>query len=183
MPTRSRKHHKGLKKHRGGGQGAGFTPGGPLVGFPLNAQVNTKYDACLSATRPGQMDFVMSKGLPGMMKGGRYTNNLASNYAGFPQIDKIPCESPITNPMNPRIQAGGVGPQSASDMGVWEAHTARYTTAPSQWAGSTGAPVLLNQALDPKMWSRACTQTAGRRNNLQFLNADARLRIGQWQRF
>ena len=61
-------------------------------------------------------------------------------------------------------QKGGVGTLSAKDMGVYEAHTARYTTGPSQWAGSTGAPVLLNKPLDGVAWSKSCSQTAGRRH-------------------
>jgi hypothetical protein len=116
------------------------------------------------------------------MKGGAYTNNLATPLAGFAQIDKIPCSPNYVNPQNavgshqafvyPQTeglpaqkggtpQTGGVGLQSAKDMGVYEAPTARYTHAPSQWAGSTGAPVLLNQALNPTQWSKACTTTAG----------------------
>jgi hypothetical protein len=48
-------------------------------------------------------------------------------------------------------------------MGVYEAHSARYTTQPSDFVGSTGAPILLNRPLDGAAWSKACTQTAGRR--------------------
>jgi len=110
------------------------------------------------------------------MRGGAYTNNLATPLAGFAQIDKIPCSPNYVNPQNavgthqafvyPQTeglpaQKGGVGLQSAKDMGVYEAPTARYTHAPSQWVGSTGAPVLLNQALNPTQWSKACTTTAG----------------------
>ena len=67
----------------------------------------------------------------------------------YPQTEGLPA------------QTGGVGLKSAQDMGVYEAPTARYTHAPSQWTGSTGAPVLLNQALNPTQWSKACTTTAG----------------------
>lgn len=95
--------------------------------------------------------------------GGRYTNNLSTDIAGFAQIDKIPCEPNWKNPLNPQSGGGSGGLANASDMGVYEAPTARYTHAPSQWSDSVGAPVLLNQPLDAKMWSRACTQTGGKR--------------------
>ena len=162
---------------RGGGQGSGWTPGAPLVpGIQSDAQVHKSYDACMSAPRPGQIAFSNTGGLPGM-RGGAYTNNLSGNIAGFAQIDKIPCTPNYVNPQNqvgshqsfvyPQVegitQKGGVGLQSAQDMGVYEAPTARYTHAPSQWTDSVGAPVLLNQALDARQWSKACTATAGGR--------------------
>jgi hypothetical protein len=156
---RNRKSNR--NRQNGGGQGSGWEPGAPLVpGIASDAQVHQRYDACLSVPRTGQITYSPTGGLPGM-KGGRYTNNLTANYAGFAQIDKIACQPNPTNPLN---QHGGVGLQSAQDMGVYEASTARYTHAPSQWTDSVGAPVLLNQPLDAKMWSRACTQTAGGRS-------------------
>ena len=159
---RQGKSRRNRNRQNGGGQGSGWEPGAPLVpGIASDAQVHQRYDACLSVPRTGQISYSSTSGLPGM-KGGRYTNNLTANYAGFAQIDKIPCSPNPTNPLN---QHGGVGLQSAQDMGVYEAPTARYTHAPSQWTDSVGAPVLLNQPLDDKMWSRACTQTAGARKN------------------
>ena len=98
-----------------------------------------------------------------VQRGGRYTNNLSEAIGGFPQIDKVPCEPNWSNPLNPQRGGGSGGLASASDMGVYEAPTARYTHTPSQWTDSVGAPVLLNQPLDAKMWSRACTQTGGKR--------------------
>jgi len=177
MPNRNRKSRKNNRRHSGGGQGSGWTPGGPLLpGVQSYAQVNQTYDACVSAPRPGQISYSSAGGLPGM-SGGAYTNNLAAGpLAGFAQIDKIPCSPNYVNPQNavgthqafvyPQTeglpaQKGGVGLQSAQDMGVYEAPTARYTHVPSQWTGSTGAPVLLNQALNPTQWSKACTTTAG----------------------
>ena len=166
---------------RGGGQGSGWTPGGPVVpGIQNDAQVHVPYDSCLSAPRPGQIAVSLTGGLPGMrgvMSGGAYTNNLVGDIAGFPQIDRLPCTPNYVNPQNqvgthqafvyPQVegitQKGGVGLQSAQDMGVYEAPTARYTHAPSQWTDSVGAPVLLNQALDARQWSKACTATAGGR--------------------
>ena len=157
----SKKHSRKMRtrKHRGGA-GSGVEPGGALnPGAGNGLMVNRSYDSCMSASRPGQIGFSSSGGLPGM-KGGRYTNNLSSPIAGFAQVDKVGC-SP--NPVNPLNQHGGVGLVSAKDMGVYEAHYARYTTQPSQWTGSTGAPILLNKALDGTAWSKSCSQTAGSR--------------------
>ena len=161
--------------HRGGGGGSGWTMGGPLLpGSGTDMTTNQRYDACLSASRPGQIPFSQAGGLPGM-KGGAYTNNLsAATLGGFAQIDRDTshCMPNHSNPLNNgRIQGGGaaVGPGGgsllASAAPILEEHTARYTTAPSQWTGSTGAPVLLNVPLDGKMWSKACSQTGGKRKN------------------
>jgi len=154
----SRKRRQ-TRKHRGGG--SGYEPGGALnPGAANGLVVNRSYDSCMSASRPGQLSFSPAAGLAGM-KGGRYTTNLSSSIAGFPTIDKIPCSANHVNPYNK--QSGGVGVASSKDMGVYEAHPARYTSAPSQWTGSTGAPVLLNQGLSGTAWSKSCSQTAGSR--------------------
>ena len=185
MANKNRKNKRTQRKNRsrrsqrnrimyGGGQGAGWTMGGPLVpGLASDATVRQSYDACLGASRPGQIAFSSTGGLPGMsgmgvMKGGAYTNNLSSNIAGFAQIDRDTshCMPNHSNPMNNgMIQRGGGTSISvaASASPILEEHTARYTTAPSQWTGSTGAPVLLNQPLNGQAWSKACTQTGGRR--------------------
>jgi hypothetical protein len=174
--SNKRTQRKGRNKRNrimyGGGQGAGWTMGGPLVpGLASDAMTRQSYDACLSASRPGQIAFSSTGGLPGMsgQRGGAYTNNLTSNIAGFAQIDRDPshCMPNHTNPMNNGMikQSGGGSSISiaASASPILEEHTARYTTAPSQWTGSTGAPILLNQPLDGVAWSKACTQTGGRR--------------------
>jgi hypothetical protein len=150
------------------GAGAGNVPPGPIMtGGACSSGCSSPANGDL-ATVPlmkgggGCMAPASSSNLP-LMKGGRYTNNLAAgDIAGFAQIDKVPCEPNWKNPLN---QAGGGsgGLQNAADMGVYEAPTARYTHSPSQWTDSVGAPVLLNVPLDAKMWSRACTQTGGRR--------------------
>jgi hypothetical protein len=152
---------------RGGGAGSGWTLGSSVGGVALGNQVNQQYDACLSAERPGQMAFAQAGGLPGM-KGGAYTNNLTSNIAGFAQIDRDAshCNPNHVNTMNTgMIKQSGGGSIAASASPILEEPTARYTTAPSQWTGSTGAPVLLNQPLNGQMWSKACTQTGGKRTN------------------
>jgi hypothetical protein len=159
----SKKHSRRARtrKHRGGGGGSGYEPGGQLnPGAGNGLMVNRSYDACMSAARPGQIGFAATGGLPGM-KGGRYTTSLTGPIAGLAEYNKLPCTPNHVNPMN---QKGGVGTLSAKDMGVYEAHTARYTTGPSQWVGSTGAPVLLNKPLDGVAWSKSCSQTAGRRH-------------------
>ena len=151
------------RKHRGGAQGSGIEPGGSLnPGLGNGLMVHRSYDSCMSASRPGQMSYSATGGIPGLsgMSGGAYTNNLGSPIAGFAQIDKLGCTPNHVSPFN---QRGGVGSVAAKDMGVYEAPTARYTHEPSQWAGATGAPILLNKPLDGVAWSKACTQTAGRR--------------------
>jgi len=159
------------KVKRGGGQGSGYEPGGALnPGLANGLMTNRSYDACMTSSRPGQMSFSASGGLPGM-RGGAYTNNLTQNHAGFAQIDKVGCTPNYVNPLN---QHGGVGLRGASDMGVYEAHTARYTTEPSQFVGSTGAPILLNRPLDGVAWSKSCSQTAGRRYKKKSSKKSAR---------
>ena len=148
MPTK-RKNRRN-RKHRGGA-GSGYEPGGALLSTQLDAQIVKPYDSCMTVGRPGQMAFSTMGGLPGM-RGGRYTTNL-SGIAGLAQIDKLPCDNPK--------QYGGAGLQGAAYSPVLQEGTARYTQGASQWTDSVGAPVLLNQPLDSKMLSRACTQTAG----------------------
>ena len=155
--TRTRR----VRKHRGGGQGAGHEPGGPLnPGSGNGLMVNRSYDSCMSASRPGQIGFAPSGGLPGM-KGGRYTTNLQGPIAGLAEFNKVGCTPNHVNPYNK--QAGGVGLIGSKDMGVYEAHSARYTTEPSLFKDSVGAPILLNKALDGTAWSKSCSQTAGSR--------------------
>jgi hypothetical protein len=67
-----------------------------------------------------------------------------------------------------------VGLVAASAAPILEEHTARYTTAPSQWTDSVGAPILLNQPLDGRAWSRACTQTGGRKGRKDKKNKKSR---------
>jgi len=159
MKKHSRKMRtRRTRKHRGGGRG--YEPGGALnPGAGNGLMVSRSYDSCMSASRPGQIGFSSTGGLPGM-KGGRYSTNLQGPIAGLMEFDKVACTPNHVNPLN---QHGGVGLVSSKDMGVYEAHTARYTTQPSQWTGSTGAPVLLNKGLDGVAWSKSCSQTAGSR--------------------
>jgi len=156
------RRNRGMRKvvKRGGGQGSGWEPGGPLTPSLANGLMNNRsYDSCMTIARPGQLSYSSLGGIPGM-KGGRYTNNLTQNHAGFAQIDKVGC---TPNHVNPYNQHGGVGLQNASVGGPLEESTARYTTTPSQFTNSVGAPILLNRPLDQLAWSKSCTQTAGRR--------------------
>ena len=149
---------KRTRKHRGGGRG--YEPGGALnPGAANGLMVNRSYDSCMSASRPGQIGFSPSGGLPGM-KGGRYTTSLEGPIAGLAEYNKVFCTPNHVNPLN---QRGGVGLVGSKDMGVYEAPTARYTTEPSLFRDSVGAPILLNKPLDTVAWSKSCTQTAGRR--------------------
>ena len=157
--ARSRRQMR-RRKHRGGGAGSGYEPGGALnPGSGNGLMVSRSYDACMSSPRPGQISYAPTGGLPGM-KGGRYTTSLEGPIPGLAEYNKVACTPNHINPLN---QRGGVGLTSSKDMGVYEAHSARYTSSPSQWVGSTGAPVLLNQGLSGTAWSKSCTQTAGRR--------------------
>jgi hypothetical protein len=146
------------------GMGGGMK-GGALSNVPPGPSMRGGgCDSGCSNPANGDLDKIpfMSGGRRRRQSGGRYTNNLSTDIAGFAQIDKIPCEPNWSNPLNQKGGGSG-GLANASDMGVYEAPTARYTHTPSQWSDSVGAPVLLNQPLDAKMWSRACTQTGGKR--------------------
>ena len=176
--TRKNRSNKRNRRQNGGGGGAGWSPYGALSPQAYYLAENKPYDACLGAERPGQIAFQPTGGLPGMsQKGGAYTNNLAAGtLAGFAQIDKVGCTPNLLNPLNPpaaapqaspvltRIQSGGVGLVGASDMGVYEASTARYMAGtPSPIISATGVPIMINKPLDDTLISRACVQTAGRR--------------------
>jgi len=160
MKKHSRKSHtRRTRKHRGGGRG--YEPGGPLnPGAGNGLMINRSYDSCMSASRPGQVGFAPTGGLPGM-KGGRYTTSLEGPIAGLAEYNKVACTPNHVNPYNK--QHGGVGLVSSKDMGVYEAHSARYTTEPSLFRDSVGAPILLNKPLDGVAWSKSCSQTAGSR--------------------
>jgi hypothetical protein len=178
----TRKNRSNRRRQNGGGGGAGWSPFGAISPQAYWVVDNKPYDACLSATRPGQISYHPTGGLPGMssglQKGGRYTNNLeAGTLAGFAQIDKVGCTPNLTDPLNPpaaapqaspvltRLQTGGVGLVGASDTGVYEAPTARYSVNPPNQTimAATGTPIAINLPLNPTMISRACVQTAGRR--------------------
>jgi hypothetical protein len=152
------------------GGGMNNVPPGPVIAAPAAPVAPMKGGGCDGGCfnpANGDLDKIplMKGGRRRTQSGGRYTMNLTSDIAGFAQIDKIPCEPNWSNPLNQRMQSGGGsgGLSTAADMGVYEAPTARYTHTPSQWTDSVGAPVLLNVPLDAKMWSRACTQTGGKR--------------------
>ena len=186
MPVKTRSK-KVKKVKKGGAQGFGYGFAGALVpGVQMDAQMRVPYDSCMTVDRPGQQAFSNLGGLPGMKggavygkttsggavygkttSGGRYSVDVASPMVpGLAEITKTPCEPSLThfNPLNKHFtQAGGVGLTGSADSPILSEGTARYTTAPSGWVGGTGAPVLLNQALDQTAWSKACTQTAGRR--------------------
>lgn len=176
--VKSRRSRNKVSRVRGGGGGGGWTAGGPIVpGLASDAQVNKVYDGCLSAERPGSIPFYNTgRGVP--MSGGAYTNNLSGGpIAGFAEIqrDASHCTPNHVNTMNNgKIMQGGASagpavgvagiPIAASAAPILQEDTARYTGNPSQWTSSVGAPIWLNQSLDAKMWSKACTQTGGKRS-------------------
>jgi hypothetical protein len=168
--TRKNRSNKRNRRQNGGGGGAGWSPYGALSPQAYYLADNKPYDACLGAARPGQIAFQPTGGLPGMsQRGGAYTNNLAAGtLAGFAQIDKVGCTPNLINPLN---QRGGAGLLGASDMGVYEAPTARYTAGlANPIVSSTGVPLMINQALNPTLISKACVQTAGRRRHRKNKN-------------
>jgi hypothetical protein len=168
--TRKNRSNKRNRRQNGGGGGAGWSPYGAISPQAYWVADNKPYDACLGAERPGQIAFQPTGGLPGMsQRGGAYTNNLAAGtLAGFAQIDKVGCTPNLLNPLN---QHGGAGLIGASDMGVYEAPTARYTAGlANPIVSSTGVPLMINQALNPTLISKACVQTAGRRRNRKNKN-------------
>jgi hypothetical protein len=193
--NRSNRRNRLTRNHRqnGGGGGAGWSPFGAISPQAYWVVDNKPYDACLSATRPGQIAFQPTGGLPGMssgvQKGGRYTNNLeAGTLAGFAQIDKVACTPNLTDPLNPpatpstyaspvltRLQTGGVGLVGASDTGVYEAPTSRYmVNPPNPIISATGVPIAINLPLNPTLISKACTQTGGRRRHRHSKNCKCR---------
>ena len=164
--TRKNRSNKHNRRQNGGGGGAGWSPYGAISPQAYWVADNKPYDACLGAERPGQIAFQPTGGLPGMsQRGGRYTNNLeAGSIAGFAQIDKVACQPNPTNPLN--VQRGGVGLVGASDTGVYEASTARYTAGlANPIISSTGVPLMINQPMNSTLISKACVQTAGRRRH------------------
>lgn len=151
------------RRQSGGAGGQGWTPGAPLTGVGDGLVENKAYDTCLSTARHGQTAFQYTGGLAGM-RGGAYTNQLPTNFGGgFAQIDKVACTPNHVNPLN--RQSGGAGTMAASSSPVLTEVGARYTGTPSQWTGATGSPVWINHPLHGVAWSKACTQTAGRRRN------------------
>jgi hypothetical protein len=178
--NRSRTNNR-KNRQSGGGAGSGWTMGGALISSSPGASptmVNQPYDGCLSAQRSGAVSFSDKGGLPysPVMKGGAYTNNMSApgGIAGFAQIDRDASHC-MPNHANPAtigsslLQSGGAatgaggGSMAASASPILEQHPAAYTTAPSQFNNSVGAPILLNQPLSGEMLSKACTQKAGRR--------------------
>ena len=160
--SKLKKTRRSRRRQSGGAGGLGWTPGAPLTGLGDGLVENKVYDTCLSTARHGQTAFQYTGGLPGM-RGGAYTNNLNTTLGGFAQIVKIACTPNHVNPLN--RQSGGAGTMAASSSPVLTEVGARYTGTPSQWTGATGSPVWINQPLNGAAWSKACTQTAGRRRN------------------
>jgi hypothetical protein len=165
---KSRKSRKSRRSQRGGGSGAGWGPGGALLpGSGQPNMINQPYDACMSASRPGMIPFSLQGGLPGMQKGGAYTNLLPSpvnSLAGFMEIAKDPSHC-MPNYQNPLNQRGGVGGVASSASPILEQSNAAYTQNPGSlnFKDMTGTLHMINQPSSTLFSSKACGQTGGRR--------------------
>ncbi|NBV77894.1 hypothetical protein EBR66_07045 [bacterium] len=172
-----------MKRQYGGNLGQSYTFGAPIVPGLGNAATVVPQSSCMAATRFGMIPTPQTGlGLPGMkggfrkrtkgrkgkkthrQRGGRYSFDLtnpvpgaAAPWAGgIPQVMRIPCESAVANPMNPRQMGGAQG-----DVAFYAAPTAGYTNTPSTWLGSTGAPSMLQTPYDARSMPSVCTKTGG----------------------
>jgi len=165
---RKQKKTRSRRSQRGGGAGSGWGPGGALIpGSGQPNMVNQPYDACMSAARPGALSFSLTGGLPGMQKGGGYTNvlpNPVGGLGGFMEIVKTPCTPNYVNPLN-LVQKGGVGNAAASAAPILEQSNAAYTQNPGvgNFKDMTGALHMINQPSSTTFSSKACGQTGGKR--------------------
>lgn len=161
---------------RGGNLGNTFSFGGPPLGN--NAAPVISQSSCMAEARP-MVSPPSFGGLPGMrggrrrtksQRGGRYSFDLSTQLTpaapwagGIPQVQRIPCEAAVSNPLN-AVQMGGVG---GVDSAFYAAPTAGYTNNPSSWVGSTGAPSLLQTPYAASTTPPVCMKTGGgkRRRN------------------
>jgi hypothetical protein len=180
--TKSKKYAKKGKRSRRsqrGGAGAGWGPGGALIpGSGQPNMINQPYDACLSASRPGMIPFSLQGGLPGMQRGGAYTNLLPSpvnGLAGFMEIakDTSHCMPNYQNPLN---QRGGVGGVASSASPILEQSNAAYTQNPGSlnFKDMTGGLHMINQPSSTLFSSKACGQTGGRHRKAKRRSKSAR---------
>jgi hypothetical protein len=170
-----------MKKQQGGNLGHSYTFGAPIVPGLGNAAEVIPQSSCMATSRFGMIPTPQTGlGLPGMsggfrkgkgkgkksrkQRGGRYSFDLANPVpggaapwaGGIPQVMRIPCESAVANPMNPRQLGGAPG-----DVAFYAAPTAGYTNTPSTWLGSTGAPSMLQTPYDARSMPPVCTKTGG----------------------
>ena len=119
-----RKTRRGCRRNRsqaGGGLGAGYSVGGPVVpGLPIgNTSEIVSTTNCRAVTPDYAITPPAATGLPGFgkMMGGAYTFNLGSTsnpygaalgLGAIPEVAKIGCQGTITNPLNN-------GPHTASN--------------------------------------------------------------------
>jgi hypothetical protein len=156
---------------RGGNLGNTFSLGAPILGN--NAATVYTGSSCLAQARP-MVSPPSFGGLPGMagggrrrkQRGGRYSFDLSQQLTpaapwagGIPQVQRIPPEAAIHNPLNP-VQMGGVG---GVDSSFYAAPTAGYSNMPSTWVGSTGAPSLLQTPYAASTTPPVCFKTGGGR--------------------
>jgi hypothetical protein len=118
-----RKTRRGCRRNRtqaGGGLGAGYSVGGPVVpGLPIgNTAEIVANGNCRAVTPDYAITPPAATGLPGFgkMMGGAYTFNLGSmpsngaalGMGGIPEVAKVGCQGTVTNTLNN-------GPHTASN--------------------------------------------------------------------
>jgi hypothetical protein len=187
--TRNRMTRRRGRPARGGGLGQIYSFGAPIVPGLGNSAEVVPSSSCLATARPGMIDGLQAKGLPGMsggarrrrggrrtrkQRGGRYSFDLSAPAAGgtpwgtgIPQVVRIPCEGSTPNPLNPGPHTPSTQPPiqrggvGGVDSAYYYAPTAGYTNTPSTWVGSTGAPALLQTPYNAGSLNPACLRTAG----------------------
>lgn len=166
------------RRRQRGGATTGWQPDGGLSAQAPYAMVNKSYDGCMAASRPGQIPFSMSGGLPGM-RGGAYSVNVGSSLVpGVAEVsrDASHCMRGGSRRRRhsrrhrrsrkygrSRKQRGGVGALAAYRSDILTEGPTAYSQSAGATLNSVGAPLLLNQALNPVMLSKACT--GGRRKS------------------
>ena len=185
--SRNRESDMVAKRQYGGNLGNTFAFGGPITpGAPIGNTAEVIPSSSCLATARGTEVSVSPAGLPGMggggrrkkgkrtrgkkQRGGRYSFDLSATLApsagpglgSIPQVMRIPCESAVSNPLNP-VQMGGVG---GIDSAFYAAPTAGYSNTPSSWLGSTGSPSMLQTPYEARTTPPVCFKTGGgkRRN-------------------
>jgi hypothetical protein len=177
--SRMRRSRNKRRRQRGGAT-SGWQPDGGLSAQAPYAMVNKSYDGCMAASRPGQIPFSMSGGLPGM-RGGAYSVNVGSSLVpGVAAItrDASHCmrggsrrkrhsrrRSRSRRHGRSRKQRGGVGALAAYRSDILTDGPAGYSQSAGAALNSVGAPILVNQPYNPVMMSKACSQTGGRRKS------------------
>jgi hypothetical protein len=180
---RTRRGCRRNNNQKGGGYGAGWSVGAPIVrGVDAGAE-NVVIGNCQAVT-PGYAVTPPStfSGLPGM-RGGAYTFNVNSqpvpNSAGglqgnYPEVNRLGCEGTTINPMNPgphtgsSAPLGGVNPWTLlmkggayTDNPSYTAPTAGYANGIMNARDSVGGSIQMQIPYDARIANPACLTTRG----------------------